>query len=112
MDFSEPLFNDSKFREIMAKLSELEKHHLEYVSVQITDPDLSKIEIPAYVRQLAIDFCESETTVINMILRSFTVEQLEGDKVNHRRLFTTLKEYCKENKLDFDKLSKYIMNNF
>lgn len=112
MDFSEPLFKDSKFKEILSKLSQLEKNQFQYISLEITEADLSKIQIPTYVRELAIEFCEDEATIINMILRSFVVEQLEGDKVNYKRLFNVLKQFCTENNVSFDKLSKYISTNY
>ncbi len=93
MDAFEPFFKDDKYREVISKLSQLEKGHLEYVSFKITPADLSKIIIPKLVKDFAIEMCCDEVRIINMILRNFVVEQLEGTSVNYRKLIEHIKEF-------------------
>lgn len=112
MDAFEPFFRDDKYKEIISKFSELESKHLDYVSVKITPADLSKIIIPNLVKEYAISMCADEVTIINMILRSFVVEQNEGITVNFKKFLNLIKTFDGLTDEQKYNLIKHITSNY
>ena len=112
MDAFEPFFRDDKYKEIISKFCELESKHLDYVSVKITPADLSKIIIPNLVKEYAIAMCVDEVTIINMILRSFVVEQNEGTTVNFKKFLKSIKTFDGLTDEQKYNLIKHITSNY
>lgn len=112
MDAFDPFFKDEKYREVISKFAQLEKNKLDYVSFKITPADFSKIIIPKYVKELAIEYCMNEVSIINLILRSFVVEQLEGTSVNFRKILNIIKSSTDLTEDQKIQLLKHITTNY
>lgn len=112
MDAFDPLFRDDKYREVISKFSQLERKHLDYVSIKISPADLSKIVIPKLVKDYAIEFAVDEVRIINMILRSFVVEQNDGSTANFKKFLELIKSFDGITEDQKYNLIKHISNNY